>query len=110
MTTRDTSYQRPISITIKHFFGDFWNVFEICSYMVYMSAYLVRAFVLDETYTVSRRMFTVSLLLMYIRYFEVFLIHKATGVKVIMIKKMVNIILLYLQFEDFMVSNISNKK
>lgn len=68
-----------------------------------------KRFFLDETYTVSRRMFTFSLLLMYLRYFEVFLIHKATGVKIIMIKKMVNIIILYPQFEDIMVSNISDK-
>lgn len=109
-TIRNTSYQKPRSITIKHFFSEFWNVFDICSYLVYMSAFIVQTFFLDETLTLSRRMFTFSLLLMYLKYFEVFLIREATGVKIIMIKKMVNIILLYPQFEDIMVSNISDKK
>lgn len=77
--------------------------------MFYISAFLLRDSILDETLTVSRRMFTFSLLLMYLKYFEVFLIHEATGVKIIMIKKMVNIIILYPQFEDIMVSNISDE-
>ena len=54
-----------------------------------MSALIVRAVrPLDETYK-ARYLFSLSLLVMYLRLLEVFLIHRKLGPTLIMIKEMV---------------------
>lgn len=74
---------------MKRYLYDFWNIVDLLSYALLISALFVRHFFIDETFTISRRMFALSLLVMYMRFLEVFLIHRKLGPTLIMIKEMV---------------------
>lgn len=74
---------------MKRYLYDFWNLVDLLSYALLLSALFVRHFYIDETFTIARRMFALSLLVMYLRFLEVFLIHRTLGPTLIMIKEMV---------------------
>lgn len=74
---------------MKRYLYDFWNIVDLLSYALLISALFVRHFFIDETFTISRCMFALSLLVMYMRFLEVFLIHRKLGPTLIMIKEMV---------------------
>lgn len=92
---------------MKRYLYDFWNIVDLLSYALLISALFVRHFFIDETFTISRRMFALSLLVMYMRFLEVFLIHRKLGPTLIMIKEMV-----YLKrnvaFNDLKKTNLQN--
>lgn len=69
---------------------DFWNVVDLLSYALLIAALCVRHFHPSQRFTVARRMFSLSLLVMYLRFLEVFLIHRKLGPTLIMIKEMVS--------------------
>lgn len=75
---------------MKRYLYDFWNVVDLLSYSLLIAAMCVRHFRPSETFTVARRMFSLSLLVMYLKFLEVFLIHRKMGPTLIMIKEMVN--------------------
>lgn len=82
---------------MKRYFNDFWNVVDLLSYVLLIAALFVRHFRPSEKFTVARRVFSLSLLVMYLRFLEVFLIHRKLGPTLIMIKEMVkNIVQPYL--------------
>lgn len=62
---------------------------DLLSYALLIAALLVRHFYINESFTIARRMFALSLLVMYLRFLEVFLIHRKLGPTLIMIKEMV---------------------
>lgn len=68
---------------------DFWNVVDLLSYVFLAMALCFRHFYGDETHSFARNMFAVSLLLMYFRFLEVFLINEMIGPTLIMMKEMV---------------------
>lgn len=74
---------------MKGYLYDFWNVVDLLSYALLLAALLVRHFYINESFTIARRMFALSLLVMYLRFLEVFLIHRKLGPTLIMIKEMV---------------------
>lgn len=74
---------------MKRYLYDFWNLVDLLSYALLLSALFVRHFYVDETFTIARRMFALSLLVMYLRFLEAFLIHRTLGPTLIMIKEMV---------------------
>lgn len=74
---------------MKRYLYDFWNLVDLLSYALLLSALFVRHFYIEETFTIARRMFALSLLVMYLRFLEVFLIHRTLGPTLIMIKEMV---------------------
>lgn len=82
----DRNYYRRM----KRYFNDFWNVVDLLSYILLIAALFVRHFHPSQKFTVARRMFSLSLLVMYLRFLEVFLIHRKMGPTLIMIKEMVN--------------------
>lgn len=92
---------------MKRYLYDFWNLVDLLSYALLLSALFVRHFYIEETFTIARRMFALSLLVMYLRFLEVFLIHRTLGPTLIMIKEMVGTFLLHSFQED---SNDSVKK
>lgn len=75
---------------MKRYFNDFWNVVNLLSYVLIIVALCVRHFHPSQKFTVARRVFSLSLLVMYLRFLEVFLIHRKLGPTLIMIKEMVN--------------------
>lgn len=84
---------------MKRYLYDFWNVVDLLSYALLIAALFVRHFYIDETFTIARRMFALSLLVMYLRFLEVFLIHRRLGPTLIMIKEMVRIYNLFFFIE-----------
>lgn len=80
---------------MKRYLYDFWNLVDLLSYALLLSALFVRHFYIEETFTIARRMFALSLLVMYLRFLEVFLIHRTLGPTLIMIKEMVGTLFLY---------------
>lgn len=74
---------------MKRYLYDFWNVVDLLSYALLIAALFVRHFYIDASFTIARRMFALSLLVMYLRFLEVFLIHRKLGPTLIMIKEMV---------------------
>lgn len=90
METRGRSHRNYWS-RMKRYLYDFWNLVDLLSYALLIAALFVRHFYIDETFTIARRMFALSLLVMYLRFLEVFLIHRKMGPTLIMIKEMVNI-------------------
>ncbi|XP_056002346.1 transient receptor potential cation channel subfamily M member 2-like isoform X2 [Ostrea edulis] len=73
---------------MKRYLYDFWNVVDLLSYALLITALFVRHMHPSETFTIARRMFSLSLLVMYLRFLEVFLIHRRLGPTLIMIKEM----------------------
>lgn len=76
--------------------NNFWNLLDLVSYVLIILAFLLRHFYWDTTFTVARRMLALSLLVMYLRFLEAFLIHKKLGPTLIMIKEMVFIHVLFI--------------
>lgn len=76
---------------MKRYLSDFWNRWDILSHALLIVALFVRHFYIDETFTIARRMFALSLLVMYLRFLEVFLMFKKIGLTIIMIKEMVKL-------------------
>lgn len=74
---------------MKRYLYDFWNVVDLLSYILLIAALFVRHLYSDPTFTIARRMFALSVLVMYLRFLEVFLIHRTMGPTLIMIKEMV---------------------
>lgn len=74
---------------MKRHLYDFWNVVDLSSYLFLIIALIVRHSHEDETHNVARHLFAFSLLVMYLRFLEVFLIHKTLGPILMMIKEMV---------------------
>ncbi|XP_056002332.1 uncharacterized protein LOC130049150 isoform X2 [Ostrea edulis] len=73
---------------MKRYLYDFWNVVDLLSYALLITALFVRHMHPSENFTIARRMFSLSLLVMYLRFLEVFLIHRRLGPTLIMIKEM----------------------
>lgn len=59
------------------------------SYALLVTALFVRHFHPSEEFTIARRMFSLSLLIMYLRFLEAFLMSRRLGPTLIMIKEMV---------------------
>lgn len=76
---------------MKRYLSDFWNRWDILSHALLIAALFVRHFYIDETFTIARRMFALSLLVMYLRFLEVFLMFRKIGLTIIMIKEMVKL-------------------
>nr|XP_022311634.1 transient receptor potential cation channel subfamily M member 1-like [Crassostrea virginica] len=92
---------------IKRYLYDFWNVMDHMSYLLLISALFVRHFLLSEEYhTTARYLYSLSLLVMYLRFLEAFLIHRILGTKLIMIKEMLKDLLYFLVIALFMVLGV----
>lgn len=87
--TPGRSHRGYWSRVLRHL-NDFWNVVDLLSFLLLTIALCVRhAFPVPPTFTFARNMFALSLLVMYLRILEVFLIHRIMGPTIIMIKEMV---------------------
>lgn len=74
---------------IKRHLYDFWNVVDLLSYGLLITALTIRHLIGNETHVFARNVFALSLLVMYLRFLEVFLIYRILGPTLMMIKEMV---------------------
>ncbi|XP_052693640.1 transient receptor potential cation channel subfamily M member 2-like [Crassostrea angulata] len=91
---------------MKRYIYDFWNVVDLLSYLLLIVALFIRHFHPSETFTLARRMYALSLLVMYLRFLEVFLIHRKLGPTLIMIKEMLKDLLRFLYIAVFVVFGV----
>ncbi|XP_078329885.1 transient receptor potential cation channel subfamily M member-like 2 [Crassostrea virginica] len=91
---------------MKRYLYDFWNLVDLLSYALLISALFVRHFYPSETFTIARRMFSLSLLVMYLRFLEVFLIHRKLGPTLIMIKEMLKDLIGFLFIAVFVILGV----
>ncbi|KAJ8320389.1 hypothetical protein KUTeg_001976 [Tegillarca granosa] len=71
-----------------HYIKDFWNLIDILSYILLIIALFVRHFYQSENYNIARRLFSLSLLVMYLRFLQIFFISHRLGTQLLMIKEM----------------------
>lgn len=79
---------------MKMYFNNFWNVVDLVASALYILADSVNVYLSDDEFTVSRRLYSLSLLVMYLRFFKVFLVHREIGTTLVMIKEMVSFVFL----------------
>lgn len=91
---------------MKRYFADFWKVIDLLSYVFYLLADSVNYYEVDETFTVSRRIYSLSLLLMYLRFLEVFRIFKTIGTTLVMIKEMIKDLFQFMLITLFVVLGV----
>lgn len=88
--------KKKLCTRLKIHLNNFWNLLDLFSYVIIILAFFIRHFYADSTFTVARRMFALSLIVMYLRFLEVFLIHKKLGPTLIMIKEMLEDLLSFI--------------
>lgn len=87
-------YYRPRSlkwfrVSMNRYFNDFWKVMDPLSYVLFLLAEFFNYYEVDKSFTVSRQIYSLSLLLMYLRFLEVFRIFRTIGTSLVMIKAMI---------------------
>ncbi|XP_078329886.1 transient receptor potential cation channel subfamily M member-like 2 [Crassostrea virginica] len=102
----ESRFRRSIRLRIKRYLYDFWNAVDLLSYILLIIALFVRHLHPSENFTIARRMFSFSLLIMYLRFLEVFLIHRTLGPSLIMIKEMLKDLLGFLLIALFVVLGV----
>lgn len=85
MNEHESSYRGVLSRIERHL-NDFWNVVDLLSYFLIIVAIFVRYFYQDESITIARNLYALSLLVMYLRFLEVFLVHQKLGLCLYFIK------------------------
>lgn len=104
--TPGRSHRGYWSRVLRHL-NDFWNVVDLLSYILLIIALSVREANPDPPIlTFARNMFALSLLVMYLRILEVFLIHRIMGPTIIMIKEMLKDLLRFLFIAVFVVLGV----
>lgn len=98
--------RRGYRTRVKRYLGDFWNRWDILSHALLIAALFVRHFYIDETFIIARRMFALSLLVMYLRFLEVFLMFRKIGLTIIMIKEMLSDLINFLAVAFFVVLGV----
>ncbi|XP_078341129.1 transient receptor potential cation channel subfamily M member 2-like isoform X1 [Crassostrea virginica] len=78
------------------YLNNFWNWVDVLSYIFLVAALFVRHARPSEEFNAARRMFSLSLLVMYLRFLEAFLVYKRSGTTVIMIKEMLKDLLWFI--------------
>lgn len=84
---RNRSHLRLTSLLVNYF-SNFWNLLDWLSQITLTVAICSREFLQSEGQIYARNMFALSLLFMYLRFLETFLITEKTGTIVIMIIEM----------------------
>ncbi|XP_061190311.1 transient receptor potential cation channel subfamily M member 8-like [Saccostrea echinata] len=84
---RDRSHKRYYSRLRRHL-HDFWNVVDFFSYALMFTALILRHYYSSTDFTAARRIFSLTLLVMYLRFLEFFRVYRIMGPFLIMIKEM----------------------
>lgn len=98
--------KKKLCTRLKIHLNNFWNLLDLFSYVIIILACFIRHFYVDTTFTVARRMFALSLIVMYLRFLEVFLIHKKLGPTLIMIKEMLEDLLSFILIAVFLLLGV----
>eukprot|EP00105_Crassostrea_gigas_P037702 XP_019921850.1 PREDICTED: transient receptor potential cation channel subfamily M member 3-like [Crassostrea gigas] len=100
------SSHRGVIYRIERHLNDFWNVVDLLSYFLIIAALSVRQFYEDESHTIARKLYALSLLVMYLRFLEAFLVHKKLGPTLMMIKEMLKDLIVFLILAFFVILGV----
>jgi len=80
------------SETFKSYFGEGWNIFDQVMYLLMAVAMILR-FTLteDKDFLAARYVYTLDLVLFYLRILQLYYFHKHIGPKVVVIWRMVSL-------------------
>lgn len=89
-------------------FRTIWVWLDSASYILLIAAFFVRHFYNDDTFSVARQLYALSLLFMYFRCLKYLRLHKKMGMMVIMMLKMVTRLLSFnIYFTDKIMITLS---
>lgn len=97
---------RGYGTRLKRYFCNLWNWWDIISYVLLILALFVRHFYIDETFTIARRLFALSLLVMYPKFLGVFLMFRKIGLTIIMMGEMLKDLINFLVVAFFVVVGV----
>ncbi|XP_062590923.1 transient receptor potential cation channel subfamily M member 2-like, partial [Saccostrea cucullata] len=98
--------QRKYFTRVKRHVNDFWNFVDFLFYGLTISALFVRHFHPSNNFTVARRLFSLSLLVMYLRFLEFFRVNQKMGPTLIMIRDMLGDLIRFLILAVFVVLGV----
>ncbi|XP_071166748.1 transient receptor potential cation channel subfamily M member 1-like [Mytilus edulis] len=81
---------------VKSYLYNFWNILDVISYILTVTAMLVRFFKPTTTNNLTRRFYSLGLFTMYMRFLHIILVERKLGPKIIMIKEMVKELLRFI--------------
>jgi hypothetical protein len=84
--------KQSIWYRIWRYIFDFWNCLDVLSYCITIVAIFVRFLYPDPTAKLARRLYSLSLFTMYMRFLHALLMSRSLGPKIIMIKEMVRVL------------------
>ncbi|XP_062617222.1 uncharacterized protein LOC134278929, partial [Saccostrea cucullata] len=102
---RDGKYRRFL-FQLKLHLNDFWNAMDLLLYISIAFALGVRHAGDQQDFTWSRRIFSFSLLIMYMRFLQAFLMTRTFGATIIMIKEMLKDLLVFIWLAIFVIVGV----
>ncbi|XP_071166898.1 transient receptor potential cation channel subfamily M member-like 2 [Mytilus edulis] len=87
-STHENTLRHSRWYRLKKYLFNFWNILDVVSYTLTILAIFVRWFKPTKSNKTSRRFFSMSLFVMYMRFLHVLLMSRFLGPKIIMIKEM----------------------
>ncbi|CAC5398412.1 unnamed protein product [Mytilus coruscus] len=81
---------------VKNYLYNFWNILDVTSYILTVTAIFIRFFRPTTTNNLTRRFYSLSLFTMYMRFLHIILVEQKLGPKIIMIKEMVKELLRFI--------------
>ena len=80
------------SETFKSYFGEGWNIFDQVMYLLMAVAMILRFTLTDDKdFLAARYVYTLDLVLFYLRILQLYYFHKHIGPKVVVIWRMVSL-------------------
>ncbi|CAG2199277.1 unnamed protein product [Mytilus edulis] len=92
----NTLLKRSLMYRVKSYLYNFWNILDVTSYILTVTAILIRFFKPTTTNNLTRRFYSLSLFTMYMRFRHIILVERKLGPKIIMIKEMVKELLRFI--------------
>ena len=79
------------SETFKRYFGEGWNIFDQVMYLLMAVAIILRFTLTDDKdFVAARYVYTLDLVMFYLRILQLYYFHKHIGPKVVVIWRMVS--------------------
>ena len=75
----------------ENYFGDMWNRFDFVVYLLFITSIILRLLLDSEQFVWARMVYTVDLMLFFVRFLQFFFASKIIGPKVIIIRGMVRL-------------------
>lgn len=86
-----TTTPKSVFYKLASYFSSMWNVFDLVTIAMMIVSIILRFTLGTSNFAWARRLYSIALVLYYLRFLYVFYVSKNIGPKVIMIKRMVRL-------------------